>query len=320
MPFVSVIVPVYKVEPYIRRCVDSILAQTYTDFELILVDDGSPDNCGKICDEYAEKDKRIHVIHQENGGLSAARNSGIEWTFKNSDSEWITFIDSDDWVHPEYISLLLYCANKYNSPISMCQMNFCEDYRINELTGAECQLREVEEAYEDGSLDPNSSCARLYKREMFRNIKFPQGKLHEDRFTTYKLLFQCKKMPVVCEQLYYYFMNSDGIVHSEWTLRRLDDVEATENQLEYFEKNGFERAYMYTLKNYVQLLIYSLKKMKGKYPEEIKDVRKKLVTIVTEKKDVLGLNWRKNFNIYKYAYPVRAKIYRRLVNLVGIKV
>ena len=107
MPTISVIVPVYKVEKYIHRCVDSILSQTFTDFELILVDDGSPDNCGKICDEYAEKDIRIHVIHQENGGLSAARNAGIDWVFANSDSEWITFIDSDDWVHPEYLERLL---------------------------------------------------------------------------------------------------------------------------------------------------------------------------------------------------------------------
>ena len=102
---ISVIVPVYKVEKYLSRCIDSILAQTYTDFELILVDDGSPDNCGKICDGYAEKDNRV-VIHQGNGGISAARNAGIDWAFENSDSEWIAFIDSDDWVHPLYLECL----------------------------------------------------------------------------------------------------------------------------------------------------------------------------------------------------------------------
>jgi glycosyltransferase involved in cell wall biosynthesis len=105
MPAISVIVPVYKVEKYIHRCVDSILGQTFTDFELILVDDGSPDSCGAICDEYAAKDSRV-VIHQENGGLSAARNAGIEWSFDHSNSGWMTFIDSDDWVHPQYLELL----------------------------------------------------------------------------------------------------------------------------------------------------------------------------------------------------------------------
>ena len=103
MPQISVIVPVYKVEPYLRRCVDSILGQTFTDFELILVDDGSPDNCPAICDEYARKDTRVHVIHQENGGLSAARNAGIDWAFANSDSQWLTSVDSDEWVHPEML-------------------------------------------------------------------------------------------------------------------------------------------------------------------------------------------------------------------------
>ena len=114
MPQISVIVPVYKVEPYLRRCVDSILAQTFTDFELILVDDGSPDNSGAICDEYAQKDARVHVIHQENGGLSAARNAGIDWVFAHSDSQWLTFVDSDDWVHPEYLERLYHAVLEHN--------------------------------------------------------------------------------------------------------------------------------------------------------------------------------------------------------------
>ena len=107
MPTISVIVPVYKVEPYLNRCVDSILRQTYQDFELILVDDGSPDRCGEICDEYARQDSRVHVIHKENGGLSDARNAGIDWVEANSDSQWLIFADSDDWVHPELLARLL---------------------------------------------------------------------------------------------------------------------------------------------------------------------------------------------------------------------
>ena len=115
---ISVIVPVYKVEEYIYRCVDSILAQSFKDFELILVDDGSPDNCGKICDEYAQKDKRITVIHKENGGLSDARNTGIDWALKNSN--WITFIDSDDWVHTDYLKNLYNAVKENNVDISVC--------------------------------------------------------------------------------------------------------------------------------------------------------------------------------------------------------
>ena len=106
MPKVSVIVPVYKVEKYLQRCLDSLLNQTFVDFDLILIDDGSPDKCGGICEQYADSDKRVHVIHQKNGGLSAARNSGIEWSIAHSGSQWITFVDSDDWVHPQYLNIL----------------------------------------------------------------------------------------------------------------------------------------------------------------------------------------------------------------------
>lgn len=120
MPTISVIVPVYKVEPYLNRCVDSILRQTYQDFELILVDDGSPDRCGEICDGYARQDSRVHVIHKENGGLSDARNAGIDWVEANSDSRWLIFADSDDWVHPELLARLLDAATAFDLKISVC--------------------------------------------------------------------------------------------------------------------------------------------------------------------------------------------------------
>ena len=119
MAKISVIVPVYKVEQYLRRCVDSILSQTFSDFELILIDDGSPDRCGEICDEYKQRDGRVVVIHQSNGGLSAARNTGIIWSLENSDSDWLTFVDSDDWVHSEYLERLFRAVNKYGTKISV---------------------------------------------------------------------------------------------------------------------------------------------------------------------------------------------------------
>lgn len=130
MPTISVIVPVYKVEPWLWRCVDSILAQTYTDFELILVDDGSPDNCGAICDEYAAKDSRVHVIHQKNGGLSAARNAGIDWVFAHSDSRWLTFVDSDDWLYPETLQFLLRDAAEKDIAKQACLYAMMKQYRL----------------------------------------------------------------------------------------------------------------------------------------------------------------------------------------------
>ena len=120
MPEISVIVPVYKVEKFIHRCVDSVLGQSYRDFELILVDDGSPDSCGAICDAYALQDSRVRVIHQKNGGLSAARNTGIDYVMANSASHWLVFVDSDDWVHPEYLQTLYSAAEQTLCKISAC--------------------------------------------------------------------------------------------------------------------------------------------------------------------------------------------------------
>lgn len=316
MSQISVIVPVYKVENYLKRCIKSILSQTYSNFELILVDDGSPDNCPKMCDELAEKDKRIHVIHQENGGLSAARNAGLDWIFKNSESQWVTFIDSDDWVHPNYLEYLLHATLQYSSKISMCQLLVTEEYRILELSEADKlpQLWNTEDAHEEESLDPNSSCARLFHRTLFENIRFPVGKLHEDRFTTYKLLFQFEKVAVVNAPLYYYYVNAEGIVHGKWNLRKLDDLEATEQQLVFFEKNDWHRTYIYTLKDYIHLLVYSLRNMKGnkEFQKEYVVVRKKLRNVLKQHHDLLGMSFGKDFNTYKYAYPIIAKIYRRL--------
>ena len=120
-PLISVILPIYKVEEYLDRCVQSIVNQTYTNLEIILVDDGSPDNCPAICDEYAQQDSRIRVIHKENGGLSSARNAGIDWAFENSNSQWLTFIDSDDWIHPQYLELLPSAVTDNNTDIGSCE-------------------------------------------------------------------------------------------------------------------------------------------------------------------------------------------------------
>ena len=128
MAVISVIVPVYKVEPFLRRCVDSILGQSFRDFDLILVDDGSPDSCPCICDEYEDQDPRVHVIHQKNGGLSAARNTGIQWALRNSDSQWLTFVDSDDWIHRDFLQLLLNAAVTQHVDLALCGFTRIAEY------------------------------------------------------------------------------------------------------------------------------------------------------------------------------------------------
>lgn len=320
MPLISIVVPVYKVEKYLERCVSSVLSQTFDDFDLILVDDGSPDNSPQMCDEYSKKDSRIHVIHQQNGGLSAARNSGIEWSLNYSESEWITFIDSDDWIHPKYLESLLNANIINNTQISMGQVYVTENY----ITCSEADpndkitLLSMNSAFQDETLDPNSACSRLYKKSLFKNIRFPVGKLHEDRFTTYKLYFQFENVSVVEFPLYYYFVNNDGIVHSTWSVRKLDDLEATENQLEFFKKTNNDEIFEYILKDYIHLMLFNLKSLKGKteYKQYEKCVRNKLKMTLKIYENRLGLSFSKDFNTYKYAYPYKAKIYNRLKMLI----
>ena len=252
MPQISVIVPVYKVEPYLRRCVDSILGQTYTDFELILVDDGSPDNCPAICDEYEEKDSRVHVIHQENGGLSAARNAGIDWAFANSDSRWLSFIDSDDWVHPEYLERLLNAALENACAVSICGYAQTEgEDPVIEPANLSPTLWSTEDFFVEHNVNAIIAWGKLYRKECFETIRYPLGKLHEDEFTTYKILFAFETVAVISAPLYAYYINNAGITKSGMTRFRDDGFVALEEQIAYFDETGYNRAMRSIIHHYM---------------------------------------------------------------------
>lgn len=258
MPKISVIVPVYKVEQYLNRCVDSILNQTFKDFELILVDDGSPDNCPAICDEYAAKYKFIHVIHKENGGLSDARNYGIGWSLKNSDSEWITFIDSDDWVHPQYLELLYNTCVDYDTVISSCGYekleNYSEDIVAAKIINTDIDVGTADNLavknYKFEQFNITIAVARLYKKELWQDIRFPVGRLHEDEFTTYKVLFACDRIAVVKNDLYYYFQNENGIMQSPMSQKRINDtIDALYEQCVFFLEHNYNFVFNKTAKS-----------------------------------------------------------------------
>jgi len=274
MSQISVIIPVYNVESYLHRCVDSILEQTFSDFELILVDDGSPDNCGKICDDYAVKDGRVHVIHQKNGGLSAARNAGIDWVFANSDSQWLTFVDSDDWIHPQMLELLLHSALSHNVKVSVC--SYVETNSKTPMTVVEAPSDEVwhpEDFFLANSVNAIIACGKLYSRDTFAAIRYPVGKIHEDEFTTYKILFAQKEIVVVPMRLYFYFKNESGITKSAWNPRRLDAVEAMNAQIVFYRKMGYRKAYVHTAVTLHGVITYQLLQIKeSSMPEEEKRV------------------------------------------------
>lgn len=242
MATISIIVPIYKVEAYLHRCVDSILAQTFTDFELILVDDGSPDNCGAICDEYAEKDSRIHVIHKENGGLSSARNAGIDWAFEHSDSEWLTFIDSDDWIHPRYCEYLLNAAVEGSTSISTCRYIKVTEYVRPQDAEFSYSTADWLDYYLPNTVNGIVAVCKLYSKELFRELRYPEGRLHEDEFLTYKLLFNAGTIASMQLGLYYYFFNEDGIMRSNISIKRIEDAfDAFSEQCEFALQYGDPR-------------------------------------------------------------------------------
>ncbi len=233
---ISIIVPVYKVEKYLNKCIESILCQTYPDFELILVDDGSPDTCGWICDQYAGRDDRIRVIHKTNGGLSSARNAGIEAAC----GEYITFVDSDDWTDPRLLEVLL-GGIKLGAAISVCGFYTVRDgipkpwrtpsgeYRV--MTALEA----VRDMMYTHSMD-TSAWGKLFHRSCFDKIRFPEGKLYEEVAVTYRLFLTQRKAAVTTQPLYYYVKHRDSIVTSAFNRRHMDMLEFSREMLVYAEE------------------------------------------------------------------------------------
>lgn len=225
-PLISIIVPVYNVEAYLAKCVDSILAQTYTNLEIFLVNDGSSDCCGKLCDEYAKEDKRIKVIHKKNGGLSDARNVAIDV----ATGEFITFIDSDDYVTDDYIMTLYSLIEKYECKVSIALYNtFVEGSKpkvVNRVYREDCQtnIKAIEEMFYQEKYD-TASWAKLYHSSLFATgIRYPKGIVYEDLATTYLLIFQSDKVAFCNRRIYNYLLRRDSIEGSSFSSKKMDSA------------------------------------------------------------------------------------------------
>lgn len=224
-PLISIIVPCYKVEKYLPKCIESIICQTYTNIEIILVDDGSPDNCGKICDDYADKDLRIKVIHKTNGGLSDARNIAID----NTAGEYIVFVDSDDYVAPTHIEELYNMILRHQAEISIntfttfyegkAPLPHPKSPKEYVYTGLEA----IEEMFYQEKFD-NSAWGKMYHSSLFTNIRYPKGLLYEDLPTTYKLMLKASKIVYNDNETYYYLLRNDSIERSEFSPEKLNSA------------------------------------------------------------------------------------------------
>ena len=321
MPLISVIVPVYKVEKYIQRCVDSILSQTFDSFDLILVDDGSPDECGAICDAYAEKDDRVTVIHQTNQGQAEARNVGIEWAIKNSDSEWISFIDSDDWIHKDYFKLLYETATKNNVDLSICNCLKTSDMTVDLFEpNKDVKLFSPEEFW--CFRQYGGPHAKLFKKFHFKEIRFPKGIIYEDVFVIYRLIFMQKKQIAYIEDpLYFYYIRSDSTTNSSWRPAVMSQTVGMKQQLKFFKKNRFNKAFAVSARN----MLYGIK---DQY-ESVKPLKKKYFKEYLKLKIMNKYNLikyhkyvpiRKNTNLYRSALPLITTLYKKFTYITETKI
>ena len=238
-PLISVIVPIYNVEQYLDACINSILSQTYQSLEIILVDDGSPDNCGAICDQYSVVDQRVKVIHKLNGGLSDARNAGLDI----ANGEFIAFVDSDDTIMPEMMEKLYQRVSKDQSDMALCggkRVNqngeILSEFVLpdNVLTGFDA----LKESYEKNGVLFTIACNKLYKKYLFQNTRFPVGKYHEDEFITYQIIDKCSRISIVREPLYIYYQRDQSITQEAYSIKRLDGIEASYERFIYYKRKG----------------------------------------------------------------------------------
>lgn len=278
MDKISIIVPVFNVEKYLSKCIESLVKQTYKNIEILLINDGSQDNSLNICKEWEKKDGRIKVFSQRNQGLSEARNTGI----KNAKGNYICFVDSDDLVLSDFIEILYYLIKKYGCEIA--QVNFIEktDDEIEKKINIEKQIfnekilrsRDMIKGLTTNDHKKNVIvCNKIYKKELFENLSFKNGKIYEDEFFTWKVFMKCKKIAVSDKILYVYRIRKNSIMNlqrKKISIKNLDYLEALEERMETFKNIRDMELYNLTLINYCYRLILYYNKFDGKNSENKK--------------------------------------------------
>jgi len=259
-PLISIIVPVYNVEKYLCRCLDSILQQTYTNLEVILVDDGSLDNCPHICDKYAVRDNRVRVIHKTNGGLSSARNVGLDI----ANGEWVGFVDSDDWILPDMYEKLYSAAICENADLAICGYIYIDENNIpsDGISLVKDEILEKSDAFnkliEKKSSFYVTAFNKIYAKKIFNNLRFPLDRLHEDEFTIHSIFNECRKIVAISDILYMYVQREDSIMHKKFSIKRFDYIDAIIERYNFFRLQGLNRHGKLTLRRAYHFITWRL--------------------------------------------------------------
>lgn len=291
---ISVIIPIYKVEKYLNQCIQSVVGQTYKNLEIILVDDGSPDNCPSICDKWALKDERIRVIHKKNGGLSDARNAGL----KVAQGEYIAFIDSDDWISPDMYEKLLRVMKEERADICACNIKSCYEER-EVVWGCEKYTvgnsEQILKMLYDDTKYPVSAINKLYRCECWKSLEFPVGKICEDAFTTYKLVHNANKIVQIPEAFYCYRIRTESIMTSGFSIKKMDEEEAWRCNYLFIRENYpqlYKNAFDFYLQKVHMLCCSISKEQRVEFREQfmyLKIIMKKNCMYVILKS---GLSWK----------------------------
>ncbi len=318
MPEISIIVPVYNVEKYLDKCVNSILGQTFQDFELILVDDGSPDNCGKICDRYADIDKRLTVIHQENGGLSAARNAGIEV----AKSRYIGFVDSDDYIAKDMYEVLYRNILKEKADLSVCGIYDVYENREPIIKDPQYLILDKVKMIKlilEAKIVSVHAVNKLYKKELFENVRYPEGMITEDAAIILSLLEKTEKVVVDTRQKYYYYHRENSISSMKFSEKDLDTINVWEKNEIYILSNYPELSYQVHTRVCWSYFTVLDKMMNSQNVEEYRKDKNKIICYLRKNFTFIMKNQyfrvpRKIAAIMLKIYPFLYKLFSRLEN------
>ena len=317
MKKLSVIIPIYNVEKYLRRCIESVLKQTYLNLEIILVDDGSTDGCAKICDEYKEKDERVSVIHKKNGGLSEARNFGL----KLVTGEIVTYLDSDDYIDANMYEKMIKAMRDKEADIVVCGTYIdYEDGSTKIKSEKKEKILNTEEALIElnsfSSFDM-SVCNKIFKKEIIKDIDFPVGKKSEDYFVMYQYFARAKKVVIINEAKYHYFQRSNSISRGKNVTH--DYIEGSKSQKEFFEKNfpdlnyvgntAYAFSYIATYNRYIKNELKMTNEMKKEFKKEVRKYLKDINgnSHISRSKKIQATLFSYSLFIYKIALKVISK-------------
>lgn len=321
MAQITVMMAAYNAEPYLRRAVDSILAQTFPDFDLIITDDGSKDATGAIADAYAARDSRVHVIHQPNSGVCVTRNQCLDWAYDHSDSQWVIFWDSDDWAHPEMLERMLRAAQ--DKHVRICACGYVETTGENPVINPEELEPRVWDPmafYQAHYVNAIMTCCKLYHKDCYRDIRHPVDNYFDDEFVSYRMLYPEKEMVVINAPLYCYFINDTGLTKKPWTPRKLDAWVAYEAQIAFFKEKNRPELVKFRYRGYLEnAMVNDREAAAAPDSPEVLKARKRIEKTVRQ---LLRRMWHEgcidfwmDFDILYRFYPTLTRGYRALLEV-----